>query len=175
MLYSCASLASSFRLKNGGSNPWPIPHWTKNKPKGIHSQWRKSTRTTSPPQRKKTVATGEQRDPIRDFTDYQEYRVSDVIVRRVRYILYQTNSENVVQRQDIKFQGFEWYQESSWNNQTDAPHTREHTTQEGLTIRDGQETDSNFGVSATFKGLAVNAGGYVKNFSEVETSQVHPD
>ncbi len=120
----------------------------------------------------KTVATGEQRDPVRDFIDYQEYRVNSVIVRRVRDTLYQISTENLVQRQDLKYQGFEWVLGFSWINRTDSAHTYEHTLEEGLSIREGEETENNFNVSASFKGLGVSAGGYVKNFSERETSSV---
>ncbi|KAM0803368.1 hypothetical protein BDR22DRAFT_796679, partial [Usnea florida] len=97
---------------------------------------------------------------------------NNAIVRRVRDTLYQNNSENLVQRQDIQYQGFEWILVFSWINRTDSANTYEHTVQEGLTIREGEETEKNFNVSASFKGLGVSAGGYVKNFSERETSTV---
>lgn len=119
-----------------------------------------------------TVATREKRDPINDFLDYREYRVSDVIVRRVRDTLYQISSENLVQRKDIKYQGFEWELVFSWVNGTDADNVYKQTVEEGLIIREGTETEANFNVSASFKGLGVSAGGYVKNFSQRETSKV---
>lgn len=108
----------------------------------------------------KTVAAGAPRDPVRDFIDYQEYRANNVIVRRVRDNLYQTSSENLVKRQDLKYQGFDWNLVFSWINETDSDNTYEETVEEGLTIREGEETERNFNISAAFKGLGVSAGGY---------------
>lgn len=48
--------------------------------------------------------------------------------------------------------------------------TRITPTEEGLTIRQGQETENNFGVSAAFKGLGVTVGGSRKTFTARETS-----
>ena len=39
------------------------------------------------------------------------------------------------------------------------------TVQEGLVIREGEETESNCDVSACFEGLGINAGGIRENFS----------
>lgn len=119
-----------------------------------------------------TVAGHENPNPISDFLDFQEYRIPNVVVNRLRKTLYQTNSENLVERQDIRLQGFEWVLQWSWANTTDVQHTRTETVQEGLIIREGQETEQNFGVSASFRGLGINAGGYRKDFTERETSRL---
>lgn len=118
------------------------------------------------------VARGETPNPISDFLDYGEYRVPDVIVNRERKYLYQTNSENLVERQDIKLQGFEWILQLYWTNETNTPNQYTRTVQEGLTIREGQETEQHFEVSASFKGLGVSAGGYRKEFTDRETSRI---
>ena len=120
-------------------------------------------------------AAGETPNPISDFIDFMEYRVSNTIVRRMRKFLYETsgaNAENLAERQDIRFQGFEWVIRLRWINEFDTAQTWEETVEEGLTIRDGQETEQNFNVSASFRGLGVDAGGYRKNFSERETSSI---
>lgn len=57
-------------------------------------------------------------------------------------------------------------------NETNTDNTYTITTEEGLTIREGQETERNFGVSAAFKGLGVNVGGSRKTFTSRETSNV---
>ena len=119
-----------------------------------------------------TVAWGESRNPISDFLDFGEYRVHDVIVHRARGTIYQIQFENLVERQDMKFQGFEWVLQLYWTNETKTPSKYTRTVQEGLTIRGGQETEQNFDVSASFKGLGVNAGGYRKEFTNRETSRI---
>lgn len=116
-------------------------------------------------------AAGETPDPRRDFLDFQEYRVNDTIVSRLSKVVYNIGSENLVERQDIKYQGFVWNLQFSWHNGTNSPNTYTETVQEGLIIREGEETERNFNVGASFKGLSVSAGGYQKNFSERETSQ----
>lgn len=111
-------------------------------------------------------------NPIKDFVDFLEYRVNNTIVSRPRKVIYQVKDENLFQRDDISFQGFDWFLRFSWVNESSSPHTYSRSVQEGLVIREGQETETNFGVSASFKGLGISAGGYVKNFSERETSRV---
>lgn len=111
-------------------------------------------------------------NPIKDFVDFLEYRVNNTVVSRARSVIYQVNDENLFQRSDISFQGFDWFLRFSWVNESSSPHTYSRSVQEGLVIREGQETETNFEVSASFKGLGISAGGYVKNFSERETSHV---
>lgn len=123
-----------------------------------------------------TGAAGETPDPRRDFLDFKEYRVNDTIVSRSSKVIYINDSgprlhENLVERQDIKYQGFVWELQFSWHNGTNSPNTYTETVQEGLIIREGEETERNFNVGASFKGLSVSAGGYQKNFSERETSR----
>ena len=116
-------------------------------------------------------------EPVHGFVDFETYRVNDVIVRRARKQIYDNNSgprlyENLIERQDIKYQGFDWFERFSWVNESNTPNTYTRTVQEGLTIREGQETERNFGVSANFKGIGVSAGGARKEFSERETSSL---
>lgn len=113
------------------------------------------------------------KNPIQDFLNYREYNVPNrTIVRRQRETHLQNNSENLMVRQDIRYLGFEWVQRFSWRNDTSADSTYTRAVTEGLTITNGQETERNFGVSASFKGLGVSAGGYTKNFTETETSSL---
>ncbi|KAI4202184.1 MAG: hypothetical protein LQ350_002699 [Teloschistes chrysophthalmus] len=108
--------------------------------------------------------------PFVDFIDFEIYGVNNTIVSRPRTVKYQRATENLFQREDISYQGFEWVLRFSWVNQLDSEHTYTRKVQEGLTIREGQETETSFGVSASFKGLGINAGGVRKNFSDRETS-----
>ncbi|KAL9123675.1 MAG: hypothetical protein Q9217_006918 [Psora testacea] len=110
--------------------------------------------------------------PINDFLDFEEYRVNNIAISRPRTIGFQVYGENLFQRENIRYQGFIWFLRFSWYNELDSEHTYTITIQEGLTVREGQETERNFGISAKFKGLGINAGGVRKNFSERETSRV---
>ncbi|KAL8762651.1 MAG: hypothetical protein Q9194_007510 [Teloschistes cf. exilis] len=107
-----------------------------------------------------------------DFIDFEIYRVNNTIVSRPRTVIFQNTTENLFQREDISYQGFEWVLRFSWVNQLDSEHTYIRRVQEGLIIREGEETESEFGISASFKGLGINAGGVRKNFSERETSRL---
>lgn len=127
----------------------------------------------------KTIATRDIPDtipqrpnPISDFVDYLQYLVPNITVARKRIVVYQQSDENLIQRQDINSLGFEWVQRFSWINQTGTAHKYTETVEEGLTTREGVETERNFSVSASFKGLGLSAGGSQKNFSERETSRV---
>lgn len=124
-----------------------------------------------------TAAAGETPDPVHGFLDFREYRANDTIVHRVSKEIYNNNSgirlhENLVERQDIKYQGFDWYERFAWHNETNSPNTYTRTVTEGLTIREGEETERNFSVGAEFRGLSVSAGGSRKTFSERETSRL---
>lgn len=110
--------------------------------------------------------------PLNDFVDFQLYRVNDVIVHRDSEVIYSDKKENLVRRLDTKSQGFEWVLVFQWVNETNIGHTFTITTEEGLTILDGHETESNFGVNAALKGLGVTIGGTRKTFNSRETSQV---
>lgn len=116
-------------------------------------------------------------EPLHDFVDFEVYWVNNAIVRRARKEIYNRTSglrlhESLIERQDIKYQGFNWALQFSWVNESNTPNTYTRTVQEGLTIREGQETELNFGVSASFKGIGVEAGGVRKEFSERETSRL---
>lgn len=115
-------------------------------------------------------ADGAAHIPRNDFVDFLVYRVNDTIVDRYSNPIYSTNSESLVRRLDTRSQGFEWILEFQWVNESNTDNTYTITTEEGLTIREGQETERNFGVSAAFKGLGVNVGGSSKTFTSRETS-----
>lgn len=110
--------------------------------------------------------------PLNDFVDFQVYRVNDIIVQRGSSVVFADKTENLVKRLDTKSQGFEWVLEFQWVNETTSDNNFTITTEEGLTIREGQETESNFGVSAAFKGLGINVGGSRKTFTSRETSSL---
>lgn len=110
--------------------------------------------------------------PVNDFVDFQVYRVNDTIVNRYSNVVFSDSKENLVRRLDTRSQGFEWVLEFQWVNETNTDNTYTITTEEGLTIREGEETERNFGVSAAFKGLGVNVGGSRKTFTSRETSNL---
>ena len=118
------------------------------------------------------VGAGEKPDPINDFLRFEEYRVNSTVIDRPRTIIYQQSNENLFQRENISYLGCVWELRFSWHNRLDTEHTYSRTVQEGLTIREGQETERNFGVSASFKGLGIDAGGTRKTFSDRETSSL---
>ena len=122
------------------------------------------------------VEVGDKPEKQHEFLQFQLYQASDVIVQRLRRELYNNNSgprlhENLVERQDIKFQGFDWVLRFSWTNESNSEGKYTRTVTEGQTLRSGQETERNFGVSAAFKGIGISVGGSRKQFSEQETSQ----
>ncbi|KAL9602699.1 MAG: hypothetical protein Q9219_001689 [cf. Caloplaca sp. 3 TL-2023] len=118
------------------------------------------------------IAEGETPHPLDAFVDFQVYRVDDTVVDRARTMIYQQQRENLFQRENISFHGFEWVLRFRWVNEFDTEHTYTTTVQQGLTIAQGQETERNFGISGSFKGLGISAGGSRKNFSSVETSRI---
>ncbi|KAL8635052.1 MAG: hypothetical protein Q9228_007419 [Teloschistes exilis] len=120
----------------------------------------------------KIVAIAGTPHPLDDFIDFEVYRVNNTVVSRPRTVIFQNTSQDLFQREDISYQGFEWALRFSWVNRLDTDHTYTRQVQEGLTIREGEETERQFGVSASFKGLGINAGGVRKNFSERETSRL---
>lgn len=117
-------------------------------------------------------------DPNAGFMDYRVYRVADVIVGRDRKEIYNINTgnkknwENLVQRQNVLYQGFEWVLRLGFVNRNPNPFTYTVTTQEGLVVREGSEKETTFGVGAAFKGLSVSYGGSRKTFSDREVSKV---
>lgn len=109
---------------------------------------------------------------MNDFVDFQVYRVNDTIVDRYSNVVFADNKENLVRRLDTRSQGLEWVLEYRWVNETNTDNTYTITTEEGLRIREGQETELKFGVSAAFKGLGVSIRGALKTFTSCETSNV---
>ena len=121
------------------------------------------------------VEVGDKPDPKQDFLDFLVYQASNEIVQRSRRVVYSIESgprlhENLVERQDTKFQGFHWNRHFTWSNETSGPSTHRVTTAEGYTIRSGHEAERNFSVGAGFKGLSITIGGRQKKFNETETS-----
>lgn len=116
-------------------------------------------------------------DPNAGFLDYRVYRVADVIVGRDRKEIYNINTgnkknwENLVQRQNLIYQGFEWVLRFSFQNRNQNPFTYSVSTQEGLIVREGSEKESTFGVGAAFKGLSISYGGSRKTFNNREVSE----
>lgn len=117
-------------------------------------------------------ADGASHVPVNDFVDFQIYLVDGIIVHRDSYPVYSDNKESLVRRLDTRSQGFEWVLEFQWVNETNTDHTYTITTEEGLTVREGQDTERNFGVTAAFKGLGVSVGGSRKYFTSRETSNI---
>ncbi|MCJ1423165.1 hypothetical protein MMC29_001046 [Sticta canariensis] len=122
------------------------------------------------------VEVGDKPDPLHAFLDFLVYQAPNVIVQRSRRVVYNNNSglrlhENLVERQDLRFQGFDWFRHWTWHNETSTPDIRSTTVTEGYTVRTGTETERNFSVGATFRGLAMSVGGSRKEFTEQETSR----
>ena len=119
----------------------------------------------------KSVEVGDKVQPSSDFLDFLEYRARNVMVKRSSRVIYNVTRENLVERQDVIFQGFDWFRHFSWTNQSNLPDQRSRTVEEGLVVRTGQETERNFSVGGAFKGLSMNVGGSRREFSERETSR----
>lgn len=115
-----------------------------------------------------------------NLTNHLVYRVPDIIIKRATKQVYNVIStgwlapfwESFHENIDIRSSGFEWALIYSDVNRTDTPVTYNRTITEGLSIREGTETEHNFGISAQFKGLSFGLGGSRKAFTERETSRV---
>lgn len=106
-----------------------------------------------------------------NLLQFQRYIVSDTIVDQKRSTIHDIPQENLIEFVNIRSRGFEWILQMRWINETDSDNVHSVSTEEGLTFREGQETEHNFGVSASFRGLGVEIGGARRNFSERETSR----
>lgn len=120
----------------------------------------------------------EAHDTLSSFVDFETYHVRDTIVKGDERIeVYDNNSgprlhENPIRRHWVVYQGFWWVLRFDWINETSRDNTYTRIVQEELFIREGQATETNFGVSASFRGLGMSTGGTIKRFSERETSKV---
>lgn len=123
------------------------------------------------------VQVGDKPDPAQAFLDFQVYVAPNVIVQRSSRVVYNRNSgsiqrhENLVERQDLIFQGFDWYRHFTWHNESNSADIHRTTVTEEYIIRTGTETERNFSIGAALKGLAFSLGGRRREFTEKETSR----
>lgn len=118
-----------------------------------------------------TDTSGKPGEPTSDLVQFQRYLVNDILIFQKGSAIYDDGKETLRQYVETKSRGFEWVLLMSWINETTADNTYTVTTQEGLTIREGIETENHFGVSASFKGLGAEVGGSRKYFTESESSR----